>query len=265
MIEFTTSLLEAPRSAISSVTSPLRVVAETPYLLGEQADELFATRRGLETENAALKRRVLELSQVSQQFLSLRTENERLRELLGSRRRVPYEVLVAELIGVIPAPDRLEIFIDKGANAGLVVGQAVVDAEGLFGQIIAVDAYSARVLLLTDAQHAVPAQINRTGQRGIVSGTGAAGGLTMDGIATNADVREGDLVVSSGLGGRFPAGYPIGRIQSVIVNPTSAFAEVTVTPAAQLDRSRHVLVIFSDPLVGPDGERDADGEAEADS
>ncbi len=247
LIEFTTQLLEGPRSAISSVVSPLRVVAEVPYLLGERADELFATRRALRSENEALRQQVLELSQVSQQFLALRTENERLRELLGSRRRVPLEVLVAELIGVIPAPDRLEIIIDKGRNAEVRVGQAVVDAAGLFGQVIAVDAYSARVLLLTDSQHAVPAQVNRTGQRGIVSGTGAIDRLTLDGIAVNADVREGDLVVSSGLGGRFPPGYPIGRIDSVLIEPTSAFAQVSVRPAAQLDRSRHVLVIFAQP------------------
>jgi rod shape-determining protein MreC len=246
LVEFTTQLLEGPRSAISTMVSPLRVVAEVPYLLGEQVDQMLATRRALQQDNDALRQRVLELSQISQQFRALRTENERLRELLGSRRRVPLEVLVAELIGVVPAPDRLEIIIDKGRNAEVRVGQAVVDAEGLFGQVIAVDAYSARVLLLSDAQHAVPAQVNRTGQRGIVSGTGSIEGLTFDGIAVNADVREGDLIVSSGLGGRFPAGYPIGRIDSVIVEPTSAFAQVSVRPAAQLDRSRHVLVIFAE-------------------
>lgn len=250
-IEVTTRLLEAPRALISTVTSPLRVVAELPYLLGEQFDETLATRRGLLGDNEALRRRVLELSQISQQFRALRSENERLRELLGSRRRVPHDVLVAELIGVIPAPERLEIIIDKGKGAGLYVGQAVVDSDGLFGQVVAVDAYTARVLLLGDTLHAVPAQINRTGQRGIVSGTGDLQRLVFEGLPINADVREGDLVVSSGLGGRFPSGYPVGNIESVIIDPTSAFATVSVRPAAQLDRSRHVLVIFPRQGVEP--------------
>ena len=243
-IEFTTRLLETPRAFISTVTSPLRVVAELPYLLGEQFDETLATRRGLLADNETLRRRVLELSQISQQFRALRSENERLRALLGSRRRVPHEVLVAELIGVIPAPERLEIIVDKGKGAGLYVGQAVVDSSGLFGQVVAVDAYTARVLLLGDTLHAVPVQINRTGQRGIVSGTGNLRRLVFEGLPANADVREGDLVVSSGLGGRFPSGYPVGSVESVIVEPTSAFATVSVRPAAQLDRSRHVLVVF---------------------
>ena len=243
-MEITTRLLETPRAAISTVTSPLRVVAELPYLLGGQFDETLATRRGLLEDNEALRRRVLELSQISQQFRALRSENERLRELLGSRRRVPHDVLVAELIGVIPGPDRLEIIIDKGRSAEVHVGQAVVDSDGLFGQVVAVDAYTARVLLLGDTLHAVPAQLNRTGQRGIVSGTGNLSRLVFEGVPANADIREGDLVVSSGLGGRFPPGYPVGSVESVIIEPTSAFATVSVRPAAQLDRSRHVLVIF---------------------
>lgn len=243
-LEITTRLLEAPRAAISTLTSPLRVIAELPYLLGEQFDETLATRRGLLEDNESLRRRVLELSQISQQFRALRSENERLRELLGSRRRVPHDVLVAELIGVIPGPERLEIIIDKGRGAGVHVGQAVVDSEGLFGQVVAVDAYTARVLLLGDTLHAVPVQLDRTGQRGIVSGTGNLNRLVLEGVPANADIREGDLVVSSGLGGRFPPGYPVGNVESVIIAPTSAFATVSVRPAAQLDRSRHVLVIF---------------------
>ena len=185
-VEYTTRLLEQPRSMISTVVSPLRVIAEVPYLLGEQFDETLSSRRDLIADNEMLRRQVLELSQISQQFLALRSENERLRELLSSRRRVPHEVLIAELIGVVPGPDRLEIFIDKGSQANVQVGQAVVDSEGLFGQIVAVDRFTARVLLLSDSLHAVPAQINRTGQRGIVSGLGTNTRLVMDGVPVNA-------------------------------------------------------------------------------
>jgi len=129
-LESTTRLLDPLRSLMGTLVSPIRFVAQTPYAIGGEVDEMLSTREELQQANAELGQRVLELSQVSQQFLSLRAENERLRELLGSRRRVPHDVLVAELIGVEPRPDTLQIVIDKGGSAGVYVGQAVLDADG---------------------------------------------------------------------------------------------------------------------------------------
>ncbi len=245
-LEITTRLLEPVRSSIGTVMSPVQFVAETPYFLGAAAGNLFATRNRMLERNAELNRRILELSQVSQQYLALKTENERLRELLGSQARVPAEVVIAELVAVIPAPNTHQIIIDKGADDGVMIGQAVIDAVGLFGQIVEVEQYSSRVLLITDVSHAVPVQVNRNGVRSIAGGTGRLDRLELENVPVTADIKEGDLMETSGLGGRFPPGYPVGVVDSVVIEPTSAFALVRVRPNAQLDRSRHVLVVFPD-------------------
>ena len=226
--------------------SPLQFIAEDPYFIGNAAGDLFATRTGMLEKNAQLSRQILELSQLSQQYLALKTENERLRELLGSQARVSAEVVIAELVGVIPAPNTYQIIIDKGAVDGVMIGQAVIDAQGLFGQIVEVERYTSRVLLITDVSHAVPVQVNRNGVRSIAGGTGQLDRLELENVPVTADIREGDLLETSGLGGRFPPGYPVGLVDSVIIEPTSPFAMISVRPSAQLDRSRHVLIVFAD-------------------
>jgi rod shape-determining protein MreC len=239
------------RSIIGGLVSPIYVVAESPYLLSDAVGDVLASRDELQHRNSELERRVLELSQISQQYVALKAENDRLRELLGSQGRLPYEVLIAELVGVIPDPDTFQIIIDKGADAGISVGQAVLDAEGLFGQVVEVNRFTSRVLLVTDRDHAVPVRINRNGVRSIAGGTGDKDSLVLENVSISADIVEGDRVETSGLGGRFPPGYPVGTVASVVVEPTSAYAQVLVRPAALLDRSRHVLVIFS-PRAEPE-------------
>ena len=243
-LEANTRLLEGSRARLNTLASPLRVVAETPYFLGGEVAGFFSSHSSMRAENEALRLELLKLSQISQQFASLRAENAQLRELLGSRRRVEHDVLVAEVIGLVPAPNRHQIIIDKGTSAAVAVGQAVIDAQGIIGQVVAADDLTAEILLLGDTQHAVPVSVNRSGVRGIVSGTGSLATLELDGISVTADVRQGDLLVSSGLGQRFPPGYPVGTVRSVQVDPTVALVRVTVEPAAELDRLRHVLVIL---------------------
>lgn len=243
-LEVTTRLLQPVRGVIGTVLSPIQFIAESPYLLGNEIGEVVATQGSLIERNDALQRRVLELSQVSQQFLVLKTENDRLRALLGSRASLPAEVLIAELVGIVPAPNTHQILIDKGADAGVQIGQAVIDAEGLFGQVVEVNEYISRVLLITDVIHAVPVEVNRNGVRSIAIGTGRIDLLELENLPVTADIREGDLLVTSGLGGRFPRGYPVGRVQSVLVDASRSFAFVSVKPNALLDRSRHVLVVF---------------------
>lgn len=244
-LDSTTRLLGPLRSVLGTTLTPLLVIAESPYLLGSEVGEVVASHETLRVRNHALEQRLLELSQVSQQYLALKSENEQLRELLGSRARLPVEVLIAELIGVIPAPSTQQIIIDKGAVDEVYQGQAVIDSEGLFGQIVQVDQFTSRVLLITDASHAVPVQINRNGVRSIAGGTGRLDRLELENVPVTADISEGDLVETSGLGGRFPRGYPVGIVDAVVIEPTSPFARVTVRPTARLDRSRHVLVVFA--------------------
>jgi rod shape-determining protein MreC len=250
VLESTTRLLEPARGVLGTLVTPLQLVAEFPYQLSGQVSDVVASRDTLRRRTADLEQRLLELSQVAQQFEALSAENERLRELLGSRARLPAEVLIAEIIGILPAPNTHQVIIDKGSGADVKLGDAVIDAAGLFGQVIEVSRFTSRVMLLTDVNHAVPVQVNRNGVRSIAGGTGQFDRLQLENVSVTADIREGDLVETSGLGGRFPRGYPVGRVDAVLIEPTSAFAVVTVRPLAELDRTRHVLVVLSDQGLG---------------
>ncbi len=259
-VDITTRLLESARSTIGTFVSPLQLLAELPYLLADEVGDVATTHETLRERNAALERRVLELTQISQQYLSLKMENERLRALLGSKARLPAEVMVAELIAVIPTPNTHQVIIDKGADSGLEVGQAVLDAQGLFGQIVEVDRFTSRVLLIVDSSHAVPVQVNRSGVRSVAAGTGDPGLLLLENVPVTADIQVNDLMESSGLGGRFPRGYPVGVVTRVEIDDTSPFARVELRPLAALDRSRHVLVVFTPEAgEGPGSGREEEG------
>jgi rod shape-determining protein MreC len=243
-LETATRLLEPVRGGIATVVAPIQMIAHLPYVIGEGVGEIVSTQDTLLDEKQQLHRRVLELSQISQQYLALKHENERLRELLSSRSRLSADVLIAELVSVVPTLDTHQIVIDKGSNSGVYIGQAVLDSEGLFGQVVEVSPITSRVLLITDTRHAVPVEVNRNGVRSIAGGTGRMDELVLEHVPVTADITEGDLLVSSGLGGRFPRGYPVGTVESVLVVSSQSFAQITVRPSAQLDRSRHVLLVF---------------------
>lgn len=261
-VESSTRLLDPVRGFIAGLVSPIYVVAESPYLLTDAVTDVMATREQLQERNRVLERQILELSQVSQQYVALKAENDRLRALLGSQGRLPYEVLIAELVGVVPDPNTFQVIIDKGAEAGIELGQAVLDAQGLFGQVVEVARFTSRVLLVTDADHAVPVRVNRNGVRSIAGGTGDIDSLVLENVSISADIVEGDLIETSGLGGRFPPGYPVGVVTSVVVEATSAYAQVLLRPAALLDRSRHVLVIFA-PRIAEQEVADSEAAAPA--
>ena len=177
---------------------------------------------------------------------ALTAENNRLRDLLGSAAKLQDNVLVAELIGVDPDPERHEVIIDKGTSSGVFVGQPLLDAQGLMGQVIEISPYTSRVLLVSDQTHSVPVQVNRSNLRLIARGSGVTRQLELLHVQDTADIRVGDLLVSSGLGDRFPVGYPVGLVNKVEHDPGQPFALVTAIPSARLDRSRHVLLVFAD-------------------
>jgi rod shape-determining protein MreC len=243
-IDVNSRLLDPARSIFATLISPIYIIAESPYRMGREASRTLATRESLIEANARLEQENLQLAQRAQQFVALREENARLRALLGSRQRLGAEVLVAELVGVIPTPNTFQVEIDKGSDAGVFVGQAVIDADGLFGQVVEVARFTSRVMLLVDAAHAVPVQVNRNDIRSIAAGTGRMDRLELEYVPITADIREGDLLVSSGLGGHFPRGYPVGEVVAVVVDPTLPYAQVTARPLAALDRSRHVLLVY---------------------
>jgi rod shape-determining protein MreC len=256
VLESTTRLLEPVRGSLSNLVVPLQMLAALPYRLSYEVGDVVATRENLASRNAELARQLLELSVISQQFQALRMENERLRALLGSRSRLPEEVLIAEIIGVVPSPVTHQVILDKGSNADVRLGDPVIDAHGLFGQVIEVNRFTSRIMLVTDTNHAVPVQVNRNGVRSIAGGTGQFDALQLENVSVTADIQQGDRLETSGLDGRFPAGYPVGYVDSVVIESTAAFANVTVRPLAQLDRSRHVLVVLARPTDAAEDEHD---------
>ena len=237
--------LKPLRSQLGLFVSPLYYAAELPVRGWDSVTELTSSRAQLIADNERLRAEALLTQRKLQKLATLTEQNVRLRELLNSSSLVDERVLVAELIGVDPNPFTQRILIDKGERDGVFLGQPVLDATGLMGQVVEVLPYSARVLMITDASHSLPVQVNRNGLRAIASGTGRNEWLELRYVGDTADIREGDIVVSSGLGQRFPAGYPVGRVQSVVRHPSQSFAEVRVAPSAQLNRSRYLLLVFS--------------------
>lgn len=238
------SQLDKARSYASSALTPFQWLSDLPANTGDAISFLFTSREALEEELELLRDRVLVLERKSQKLASVTAELNRLRDLLNASRLVDEGVVVTELVGASPDPDNQYIMINKGLSEGVYVGQAVLDAEGLMGQVIEVNEFQSRVLLISDNRHAVPVQVNRNGMRAIAYGVGALDYLELGNVPDTADLKVGDLLVSSGLGGRFPRGYPVARVESIEHFPGRAFAQVRVTPAASLNRSRLLLLVF---------------------
>lgn len=234
-----TDLLVSVRSVLSTATAPLFMLSDVPYAAFEGVAGLV----DLAGDNDRLRDRVLELSVRNQRLRTLEEENRRLRALLGSSARVEAEVMFAEVVGLSPDPQREMLVLDRGTEDGVAPGQAVLDADGLMGQVVEVDPLVSRILLITDLAHATPVQVARNDYRAILRGIGEPERLLLQYAPRTADVVEGDLLVTSGLGGRFPSGYPVAEVTSVVVDPGETFLRVTARPTAQLSRSRHLVVI----------------------
>lgn len=239
-------VLKPLRSHLAQVLTPFYWLAERPVRLWEGISQQFTQRDELIAENEKLKAEALLMQRRLQKLATLTEQNVRLRELLNSAALVDDKVLVSELIGTDPNPFTHRILIDKGEKDGVYLGQPVLDALGLMGQVVEVMPYSARVLLLTDTTHSIPVQVNRNGLRAIAMGTGNPERLELRHVADTADIKEGDLLVSSGLGQRFPAGYPVATVKEVIHDTGQPFAVVRAVPTARLNRSRYLLLVFSD-------------------
>jgi rod shape-determining protein MreC len=233
------------RYYVSMVVTPVHFVAGFPLRVGDFMSGLFQTRRELLTENDSLREQLLLQQFELQKLEHLVAENQRLNELLKASSTVDELVMRAQLAGISPDPFTKRVLINKGSADQVYVGQPVLDAEGLMGQVVEVEALNSWVLLISDPQHATPVVINRNGIRGIASGTrDSLHMLTLSNVPNTADVQVGDLLFTSGLGGRFPPGYPVGVVNSIGVDPGKPFADITVTPTAQIDRSRNLLLVF---------------------
>lgn len=251
-----TDKLDPVREKLSPLVTPFYKITDIPRRLGDWVEEVMASPTDLQAENENLKTQVLILQRKSQQMAALAAENVRLRQLLNASNLLQETVLIAELIGVSPNPLSHQVIINRGSSEGVYKGQPVLDAFGLMGQVIEVSQNSSSVLLISDATHAIPIQVNRNGVRAIAEGTGDMNRLSLRHVSANTDIKVGDLLVSSGLGDRFPVGYPVAEVDQVLRDPAKAFLTVTAKPMARLDRSRHLLLVFASAResVDPQGE-----------
>ena len=257
------TLLKPVRSQMSLVLMQTYWITDLPQRLFQGVASQFGSRTELVAENEKLKTENLLLQGRMQKLAALTEQNVRLRELLNSSALVNEKVEVAELIGMDPNPFTHRIIINKGERDGVVLGQPVLDARGLMGQVVELMPYTSRVLLLTDTTHSIPVQVNRNGLRAIASGTGNPERLELRHVADTADIKEGDLLVSSGLGQRFPAGYPVATVKEVIHDSGQPFAIVRAVPTAALNRSRYLLLVFSDSRSPEERANDAAQAQEA--
>lgn len=222
---------------------PLQYAVNAPIKLMGHLSDRIGNHQRVVTENARLRKENIGLRSRAQKYAALSHENVRLRELLDSSAEFDQTVVGADVLAIETTPSSRQVILDKGSRHGVYIGQPVVDAYGVLGQIVRAGPFSATALLITDATHAVPVQINRTGLRAISVGDGGVDTLNLSFVPTNADVKVGDLVVTSGLGKRFPAGHPIGEVTAVEIDRGEPFARITVTPSAQVSRAREVLLV----------------------
>ncbi len=250
VVDNRTKKLETVRSSLELVTYPMQSIASFPHSLALWFSAVFATKNHLQRENSRLHRENLLLQAGQQKLVALEAENMRLRNLLESSFKIGERVLIAELVAVDLDPYRQQLVINKGRISGVFIGQPVLDANAVMGQVIHVNRLRSTVLMITDASHALPVQVNRNGLRTIAMGTGHINLLVLPYLPNNADIIAGDLLVTSGLGGRFPAGYPVAKVSSVSNEPGEPFATLQARPSANLDRSREVLLVW--PLTPPE-------------
>jgi len=231
--------------AFSVVVYPIRAAVDFPFTAWELAKRTFADQTDLLQENETLRRERLRAAVRLQRLEALEAENDRLRAMLDSSSRVSDRVLVVEILSVDLDPYRQRFTINRGLDDGVYVGQALLDADGVVGQIVRVELFTSEAVLISDADHALPVSVNRNGLRTIVVGTGDSARLRLPYLSNSADIEPGDLLVSSGLGGVFPSGYPVGKVLEVHRQPGQSFAEVIAEPEARLDRDREVLLVWT--------------------
>ncbi len=239
--------LEQIRAYLGATMYPLQVAIDSPAAGLRWIRENLALRERLIAENTVLRSASLIANAELQRLAALRAENARFRALLDSRPRVRNRVVVGEILALDMDPLRHRVVLNKGSRDGAYEGQALIDASGVVGQVTRDRQDSSEGLLITDPDHAVPVEIVRNGLRTIAMGTGDMDRLSLPFLTRNADIKSGDLLVTSGLGGAFPAGYPVGTVTRVDGSAGDAFLEVTARPTAQLDRLHEVLLVFSEP------------------
>ena len=232
------------RRFLSIVAYPVQVAVASPFAGWDWFRESVTTRDALRADKAQLEAELRLANFRLQRYEALEAESQRLRALRDNTAGIANRFVIGNIMNLDIDAFRERVVVDKGARDGVYVGQAVLDAGGIFGQVARVGELTSEVILVSDAAHAIPVQVNRNGLRTIAVGTGDMAKLKLPYLSTSADVVAGDLLVTSGLGGGFPAGYPVGTVAVVRRDPAQSLADVDVRPAAALDRAREVMFVW---------------------
>lgn len=252
--------LDSFRNALTVIVYPIQYAVNFPVSATDWVEDNIKTREELLVENEKLDSQNAFLQAQMQKYMSLEIENMRLRRLLEASERLTDRVLTAELLGVDLDPFSHQVLINKGQRHDAYQGQPILDANGVYGQVVHVSPLSSTVVLITDPGHALPVQVNRSGLRTIAQGTGVVDKLDLLHIPNNADIKEGDVMVTSGLGGVFPPGYPVAKVIEVKPDSSMPFATVTAKPLAELDKSREVLLVWKEKAQEVVAEESAEQE-----
>ncbi len=238
------------RSYMDTAVSPFYFLSNAPREFLDNISNTFASRQQLELENRALRQELMLKNSDLQLLGQFKQENARLRELLGSPLRQDEHKMVTQVLSTSNDPYSDQVVIDKGSNNGVFVGQPVISDKGVVGQVVAVGAITSRVLLICDSSHAIPIQVLRNDIRVIAAGSGCSDDLQLEHLPANTDIRVGDVLVTSGLGGRFPEGYPVAVVSSVKVDNQRAYTVIQARPTAGLQRLRYLLLLWGSDRNG---------------
>lgn len=245
LLDHRTRHLEPLRGVLATIVYPVQVSIQLPIEISQRLHRLWVDQQALLRENERLRHRQLLLSAQLQRLTALEAENRRLRTLMDSAAQLRERVLIAELLTVDSDPYRHRILLNRGRVQGVDVGQPLLDQRGVIGQIVHANPLNSTAILITDPNHSIPIQINRNGLRTLATGTGNYQRLQLPYVPNNYDVQMGDLLITSGMGGRFPRGYPVAIVTAVEFDPGSPFARIEARPTAQLDRLREVLLVLA--------------------
>jgi rod shape-determining protein MreC len=251
--------LESTRNVLATLVSPIQRLATLPLVLWYEADEFLTTQTGLIRDNKQLlDQHVADVARL-QQMQMLQSENARLRKLLGVQQRSDYQMQLAEVVYVARDVFQRKVFIDKGSQANIKAGQIVMDDNGIIGQVTRVYPWLSEVTLVTDKDHAVPVQIMRSGLRAIVFGSGDTGDLSLRYMPVNANIREGDELVTSGIDGTYPPGIPVAMVTHIERDPAYPFARIRCSPVAGVNDQRFLLILSGERKLPPRPEAAGDG------
>lgn len=253
------------RVYLSSLVSPLQYMANAPGTLLDTMSTQVQTRADLIEQTKQQEQQLFTLRSRLLKMDQLEHENQRLRELLGSPVHKESRKMVAELLSVDSDPFSHQVLINKGALDGVYNGQPVINDQGVIGQVLHVGSTTSRVLLITDSSHGIPVRVLRNDLRAIASGSGELDKLELRNLPRNTDIQVGDLLVTSGLGGRFPEGYPVATVTRSEYVEGKPFAQVEAKPLVELDRLRYLLLLWTDkkPDLHDDEEAPAPAAAPA--